>query len=108
MTKMCKCCNNLKGKELEKYIELIGDGRFICKKCGHLAADKKNLCLPVERLGAFIENPESNSEKTKKSSKFEKKLVKELKVSELREIIKDEIETFSKSNSETENTKQND
>jgi predicted ATP-dependent serine protease len=108
MTKMCKGCNNLKGKELEKYIELIGDGKFICKKCGLLAADKKNLCLPVERLGTFIEKPENNSEKTKKSNKFEKKLVKELKVSELREIIKDEIENFSKAASETEGKKQND
>lgn len=107
MTKICKCCNNLKGKELEKYIELIGDGRFICKKCGHLAADKKNLCFPVERAGVFTETSENNLENPKKSKKFEKKMVKELKVSELREIIKSEIENFSKASAETESEKQN-
>ncbi|WP_320047721.1 hypothetical protein [uncultured Ilyobacter sp.] len=105
MTKMCKCCNKLKGKKLDKYIELIGDGRFICKKCGHLAADKKNLCFPVDRIGAFIETSESNLEIPKKSKKFEKKMVKELKVNELREIIKSEIENFARATPEIKDEK---
>lgn len=48
MSKICKHCKNLKGKKLEKYIEMIGDWQYICEKCGRVAEDKKHLCYPVK------------------------------------------------------------
>ncbi|WP_319371548.1 hypothetical protein [uncultured Ilyobacter sp.] len=95
MKKMCKCCNNLKGKKLEKYIEMTGDGKYVCKKCGRFAEDKKNLCSPEERAKTFVKIPVDSSEVPKESKKFEKKKVKKLRVRELREIIKTEIKNLS-------------
>jgi rubrerythrin len=33
-------------KEFEKYIELVKNGNYICKKCGRVAVNKGNLCKP--------------------------------------------------------------
>ena len=30
------------------YKELVKDGKFMCKVCGRVAADEKNLCKPVK------------------------------------------------------------
>ncbi len=40
--------------ELLPELSVTNDLRFICKKCGRLAAAKKRLCkpLPIERLTA--------------------------------------------------------
>ncbi|WP_372712890.1 hypothetical protein [Ilyobacter sp.] len=105
MTKMCKCCYDLKGKELEKYIEMTGNGRYICKKCGHFAEDKKNLCSPEERTGEFVKIPVETSKVSKNSKKFEKKKIKNLEVRELREIIKNEMEKFLKPEHKSEEEK---
>jgi hypothetical protein len=32
----------------EEYKELVRNGRFMCKVCGRVAANEKNLCKPVE------------------------------------------------------------
>lgn len=45
--KVCKIC---KGKfvqdNLDKYIEMVKDAEYVCKKCGRVAKDKKNICKP--------------------------------------------------------------
>jgi len=30
------------------YKELVRDGKFMCKVCGRVAAQEKNLCKPVK------------------------------------------------------------
>jgi hypothetical protein len=30
------------------YKELVKDGKFMCKVCGRVAANEKNLCKPVK------------------------------------------------------------
>jgi len=32
----------------EEYKDLVRNGKFVCKVCGRVAADEKNLCKPVE------------------------------------------------------------
>jgi hypothetical protein len=32
----------------KEYKALVRDGRFMCQVCGRVAAEKKNLCRPVE------------------------------------------------------------
>lgn len=32
----------------KEYHELVRNPRFVCKNCGRVAAEKKNLCVPVE------------------------------------------------------------
>jgi hypothetical protein len=31
---------------LEDYKKLVRDGKFICKNCGRIAVNEKNLCAP--------------------------------------------------------------
>jgi hypothetical protein len=31
---------------LNKFKELVKDGKFICRTCGRVAANEKNLCAP--------------------------------------------------------------
>jgi len=31
----------------EEYKELVRDGKFMCKICGRVAANEKNLCKPI-------------------------------------------------------------
>jgi hypothetical protein len=33
--------------DLEKLKKLVKDARFICRGCGHVAADQNRLCEPV-------------------------------------------------------------
>ncbi len=37
-----------------KYHQLVQNPEFVCKSCGRVAADKKNLCFPVQ-LGTWEE-----------------------------------------------------
>jgi len=32
----------------DEYKELVRNGKFMCKVCGRVAAQEKNLCKPVE------------------------------------------------------------
>jgi hypothetical protein len=32
----------------EEYKKLVQNGKYMCKVCGRVAADEKNLCKPVE------------------------------------------------------------
>lgn len=44
-------CKIVKNSDIEKhfaeYQALVNPPRYICKKCGRAAADKKSLCKPV-------------------------------------------------------------
>ena len=31
---------------MEEYKKLVKDGRYVCKGCGRVAANEKNLCAP--------------------------------------------------------------
>ena len=33
---------------LAEYKELVAEANFICKVCGRVAVDRKNLCKPVK------------------------------------------------------------
>ncbi len=35
-------------KELEKYIELVKNGKYLCKRCGRVATDKDSICKPIK------------------------------------------------------------
>ena len=41
--------NNLgfQSSNLKDYKELVKDGKFVCKICGRVAAEEKNLCKAV-------------------------------------------------------------
>jgi hypothetical protein len=32
----------------DEYKDLVRNGKFMCKVCGRVAAEEKNLCKPVE------------------------------------------------------------
>ncbi|MBN1788774.1 MAG: hypothetical protein JW806_10340 [Sedimentisphaerales bacterium] len=32
----------------KQYKSLVADPRYVCKQCGRVAADKRNLCKPVK------------------------------------------------------------
>ena len=31
---------------LDKYKELVKEGKYVCKACGRVAVEEKNLCVP--------------------------------------------------------------
>jgi hypothetical protein len=35
------------GEDLEAYKALVKNGKFLCRKCGRVAAKEANLCEPV-------------------------------------------------------------
>jgi len=42
---LCKLQKSLGDKNaLEEYKKLVNAGKFVCKKCGRVANNKKNLC----------------------------------------------------------------
>ncbi len=45
--KLCDCKKMLK-KDLGAYIRLVDEPAFICRKCGRVANDEKNLCKSRE------------------------------------------------------------
>lgn len=42
-----KLCKLAKKGELKEIAEAARDGKYICKKCGRTASDKKSLCSAV-------------------------------------------------------------
>ena len=35
-------------EDKKQYKELVRDGQFLCKKCGRVAKNDKNLCKPTD------------------------------------------------------------
>jgi len=35
-------------QDMDGYKSLVRKGKYLCKLCGRVAADKKNLCRPVK------------------------------------------------------------
>jgi len=91
MSKMCGTYKELKEGNPKKYIDMIGEGRYLCKRCGRVAGEAEYLCCPVERdrvkggeaLYCSVEGcPESTEEKRK---------VKKMTDDELRELVREEV-----------------
>jgi len=47
---LCKLKKALK-KDMGSYIPLVNNPNFVCKKCGRVANNKKNLCDGVRMKG---------------------------------------------------------
>ena len=44
---LCKLVKaNALDNQWEEYLHLVEDAKFICRKCGRVANDEKNLCKP--------------------------------------------------------------
>jgi rubrerythrin len=47
--KICKLAKkDFMKTNLKEYSKLVKNPLFVCQKCGHVAANKTNLCKPVE------------------------------------------------------------
>lgn len=97
MSKMCRAYKDIRRGDPKKYFDMVGDGRYICKKCGRTASDRKNLCCPMEIPQGEVDPAElsycslgSCTEKMIKKSKKLKKL-KKMKEEDLRRIIREEV-----------------
>ena len=44
---LCKWSENDLDKKFDKFITIVSDPKFVCKKCGRVAAKKKWLHKPV-------------------------------------------------------------
>ncbi len=46
---LCYLVNlGIQDRELAKYKKLVEDAKYMCKKCGRVAAKPRNLCKPVK------------------------------------------------------------
>ncbi len=97
MPKMCKAYKDIRGGDPKKYFDMVGDGRYICKKCGRTASDKKFLCCPMEISQGEVDPTElsycslgscaeEGAKKSKKGRKFKK-----MREEDLRRIIREEV-----------------
>ncbi len=97
MPKMCRAYKDIRGGAPKKYFDMVGNGRYICKKCGRTAMDRKYLCCPMEIPQGEVDPVElsycslgSCGEREIKKSKKLKKL-KKMKEEDLRRIIREEV-----------------
>jgi len=96
MPKMCSVYKEIKRGNPDKYLELVGNGKYICKKCGRTAADRKNLCCPMEVKPAEEITPQELSycelgSCENKEKKPKDKKIKKMKEQELRNLVKEEV-----------------
>jgi hypothetical protein len=47
---LCKLKKQL-NSDLRQYALLVNQPRFVCKKCGRAANNKKNVCSPIKLSG---------------------------------------------------------
>jgi hypothetical protein len=45
---MCKLRKKVLQDDPESYIKLLKEPHFLCKKCGRVANNKKNICKPLK------------------------------------------------------------
>lgn len=45
--RLCKWKEYDLSKKFDKFVTIVGDAKFVCKKCGRVAAKKKWLHKPV-------------------------------------------------------------
>lgn len=43
-----KLCRLAKDDDMDALAALARDARYICRKCGRVSSQKKNVCKPVE------------------------------------------------------------
>jgi hypothetical protein len=44
---LCKWDERRIEKKFKKFRKIVGNPRFVCKRCGRVAANKKSLCKPL-------------------------------------------------------------
>lgn len=93
MSTMCKLSKKYLGKDNEKYFGYLDKAKYVCTRCGRVANDEKNLCRPkkLEELRIDVKKADGDKGAKKKKKLKESKKVKDLKIDEFREIIKDEL-----------------
>ncbi len=97
MPKMCRAYKDIRRGDPKSYFNMVGDGRYICKKCGRTASDRKFLCCPMEiskgeadpRELSYCSLGSCTERETKKTKKMKK--LKKMKEEDLRRIIHEEV-----------------
>lgn len=94
MPKMCSAYKEIRKGNPKRYLEMVGDGRYVCKKCGRTAGDRKFLCCPMEiKPGSELPQDELNYCALGKCEavKAKKKKLKKMSEDELRRVIREEV-----------------
>lgn len=101
MEKMCTIYKDIRNGDAKKYIDMIGEGRNLCKKCGRVAEDPQNLCCPMN-----IDEKSNEKEVIKEASvcsmdgcehsdkygnPHKAKKIEKMREDELRQIIREEV-----------------
>ena len=47
----CQLSSQMSRREIDAYLKLASDPRFICRKCCRLSSTKRNLCQPKKLKG---------------------------------------------------------
>lgn len=45
---LCDLKGHLKGDGRERFLELVRQPKYACRKCGRAARAERNLCKPIE------------------------------------------------------------
>jgi len=97
MPKMCSAYKDIRRADPDRYIQMIGDGKYLCKKCGRTACDKKYLCCSMEiKPGEPVSQQELNycelgSCSENKIEKIKKKKLKKMSEDDIRRLIREEV-----------------
>lgn len=101
MEKMCTIYREIRDGNPKKYIDLIGDGGNLCKKCGRTAEHEKNLCCPMkidekqDQKEVVKEESVCSMDGCEHSDKYgnphKPKKVEKMREDELRQIIREEV-----------------
>lgn len=75
MSTMCSLSKKYLDKDREKYITYLDNPKFMCKNCGRLANESKNLCNPIS-VEEYLKNDKKIIKKLEKKIKKAKEKLK--------------------------------